>query len=1059
MSQTVSANVEHGSPVAPTWRYGAFVSYSHAADGKLAPALQGALQRFAKRWFQVRAVRIFRDNSSLELTESLWGRIQDALCVSRYFILLASPAAAGSPWVCRELEFFLQHHQDPRRILIVVTDGEVCWDNTAEDFDWSRSSAVPRTLKGQFSAEPLFLDMRWARDPKANLSMRHAQFADAIATVAARIHGRPKDEIAGEDVVQHRRFVRVAMAAGCLLVALAAGLGLSTWVAVQQRQEAIAQRQETEAQRLRAEEQRAEAERQRDAARRQRNIAQIRQLASEATASIERWPQRSLLLAVEAAQRGRTAPRAAGAAAQRALDLSIARVRGTPLSAGGPVDRLSITPDGSLLAAAVRGQGLVVWDVRNPEPEARTILPWDGNSAQTLVISPDRRQVVFGDPTAGGWLWNSSASASSLKPLTGHEAQVTAAVFSRSGRWLATGDSEGKVLVRDPSAASAVTQEIETPGGPVSSLAFAPNETTLYVGLLGMHGRNCLRVQLDAAPYRLETLPCERDQVNEIAFSPDGDLLAIAGQNQLRVWDGSGAGAPIILKRRGPVFALDRNLNFTADGRYILASNFSETAVWDRHDLDAAPTELPGQRPNPLVLRASPTKPLVAAGYHDGVIQVWDLSNGLRPPQTLPGHEQPVLDLAFANDGLTLASGSVDGQVRLWGWQHQQLEPIGVSVAPSRVSVVAFSPDSVWLAAASDGDSSMVLLRLDETSPLLQRLDDQVAEVLSLFFTEDSRRLVVNSWMESNVWRLDGQPWLEHSIADVDTVAEGGSASLVLQRGHEFSLLDLDTGEEKPMPVAWPDRALEGGPRLHGVSGDGRWLAISYSGPGRNNGRVAVIDTNQRPPALHNLTGTADTVVWTMELSRERRFLGARYTEKGASWVKVWDLESVDAPARVAACKGEEFDIFDSTRRIAFARYEGSVLVAPVNDCANPSHRFGATKGFGLEYVADLSFNASGTRLAAVDNAGQLHYWNLDRDPGADRILTAGQRSLWSVALSDDDRWVAAGGDDGHLWLWRAQLDELIPLACALAGRRLTEDEWKEYFGDSPFEPVCLGPS
>ena len=37
--------------------YDAFISYSHAADGRLAPALQRALHRFAKPWYQVRARR------------------------------------------------------------------------------------------------------------------------------------------------------------------------------------------------------------------------------------------------------------------------------------------------------------------------------------------------------------------------------------------------------------------------------------------------------------------------------------------------------------------------------------------------------------------------------------------------------------------------------------------------------------------------------------------------------------------------------------------------------------------------------------------------------------------------------------------------------------------------------------------------------------------------------------------------------------------------------------------------------------------------------------------
>ena len=36
--------------------YKAFISYSHAADDKLAPALQSALQRFTEPWYRIRAV-------------------------------------------------------------------------------------------------------------------------------------------------------------------------------------------------------------------------------------------------------------------------------------------------------------------------------------------------------------------------------------------------------------------------------------------------------------------------------------------------------------------------------------------------------------------------------------------------------------------------------------------------------------------------------------------------------------------------------------------------------------------------------------------------------------------------------------------------------------------------------------------------------------------------------------------------------------------------------------------------------------------------------------------
>ena len=42
-------------------RYDAFISYSHAADGRLAPAVQNGLQRLARKVFQRRALRVFRD--------------------------------------------------------------------------------------------------------------------------------------------------------------------------------------------------------------------------------------------------------------------------------------------------------------------------------------------------------------------------------------------------------------------------------------------------------------------------------------------------------------------------------------------------------------------------------------------------------------------------------------------------------------------------------------------------------------------------------------------------------------------------------------------------------------------------------------------------------------------------------------------------------------------------------------------------------------------------------------------------------------------------------------
>ena len=51
--------------------YAGFISYSHAIDNKLAPALQGALERFGKPWYRQRARRLFRDNANLAASPQL----------------------------------------------------------------------------------------------------------------------------------------------------------------------------------------------------------------------------------------------------------------------------------------------------------------------------------------------------------------------------------------------------------------------------------------------------------------------------------------------------------------------------------------------------------------------------------------------------------------------------------------------------------------------------------------------------------------------------------------------------------------------------------------------------------------------------------------------------------------------------------------------------------------------------------------------------------------------------------------------------------------------------
>lgn len=220
--------------------FDAFISYSHGADGELAPAVQRGLQRLAKPWTRRQALRIFRDDTGLSVSPALWTSITNALDESDYFILMASPGAAESVWVNREIEYWLASRPDAAdRILPVLSDGTWAWDEREGDIDWAATTAAPAALAGVFRSEPRHLDLGWARTSD-DLDLHNPRFRDAIADLAAPIHGIPKDELESEDVRQHRKALLLRRTAVAALAVLLVGVASASVFAVRSASQARA---------------------------------------------------------------------------------------------------------------------------------------------------------------------------------------------------------------------------------------------------------------------------------------------------------------------------------------------------------------------------------------------------------------------------------------------------------------------------------------------------------------------------------------------------------------------------------------------------------------------------------------------------------------------------------------------------------------------------------------------------------------------------------------------------------------------------------------------------
>ena len=248
-----------------------FISYSHTST-QLAAALQRALTRLARPWNRARALHVFRDKTDLSAAPELWATIEQALGDSRFFLLLAAPVAARSKWVSREVEYWLAA-KDPRTLLIALTDGDIWWDERRNDFDWARTTALPAAFAGRYpGGEPLWVDLQPHTYAKPTLD--DLNFQDAVAALAATVHGKSKSDLVGEELRQQRKFTRVrnSVAAGLavlLVLAIVAGIGFLG---------------------------------QRNTARSQRDLAVSRQLIAESTARHSADPRVARLLAVAAAR-------------------------------------------------------------------------------------------------------------------------------------------------------------------------------------------------------------------------------------------------------------------------------------------------------------------------------------------------------------------------------------------------------------------------------------------------------------------------------------------------------------------------------------------------------------------------------------------------------------------------------------------------------------------------------------------------------------------------------------------------------------------------------------
>jgi WD40 repeat protein len=1084
--------------------YDGFISYSHAADGRLAPAVQHGLHHLAKPWHRRRALWIFRDQTGLAVTPELWSSITKAIDGSEYFVLMASPDASRSPWVNREIEHWIAT-KSASQILPVVTDGEWRWDAEAGDFA-EDSTAVPPALRGVFTEEPLYLDLRWARDD-LHLTLRHSRFRDAIAQLAAPMHGVSKDDLEGEDVRLHRRTRRLLTVGAATLVVLTLLASLTGILAARNAAEARAAVTESRRQQQVAEEQRGSAARSADDASRQEELArQQEERARNATTEADRQErvardqtriadQASMEAARQQtnAQRQRANAERSRENASRQEQLAQSQRRLAQRSATEAQRQQQNAQEQQRLAREAaeetrrqqenaREQERLAREAAEETKRQRASATEQQRIAVSRRLINQARSAIGQDPATALML---DAAAQQVAPDAQTRSEVTdLAISTRYAGTVGDPAATFSNAAYGPDALLAVSIESEPTtlwdatdhGHPVRlsslgdavgsarAMAFSPDGGLLVVanGLWNVADRS--------HPARIGTLASGTlTTIETVAFSPDGHTVVAGGAGGTVLWDITD---PAELRELKTIDQPGKSVNsvaFGPDGLTVATATESETILWDLADRtqpQRSDTLPDGWGP----IAFSPTGDLLATAGAEASVKIWNMKKGEAHNllDTKRGHTG-ILSMAFSGDGTTLATGGNDKNVILWDTRRSGSERVATTTRPGPVFSVAFSQDGKTLAAA--GLDSPVAL-LNTTQPAEPALIGGIptepgAYSGALAFSRDGHSLVRhNDRAQVAVWDVSDphRPVERFALPDSNeiwsaTFSRDGRL-LITGGGDDVTLWDV-SGTDRPRKVGTPFHQ-DGSTAALALSDDGHTLAV-----GSYDLTVSLWDiTNQaQPQKLSSLPGHYYDIS-SMAFSPDGHTLATVGSGRDAI---LWNVANRIAPVRLATLKGhgglvEAVGFSPDGRTLATGAEDRTAMLWDLTD--KGFKRVATLAGPFTNGVTSVVFSPDGHTLVTGSRGRVAVLWDL-----TDRVRPTQLAHLFThysdaslVALSSDGHTLATAGASGSGDLGASffdlhELDELranpARHICTVVGRGLDEDEWSRYIPEFPYQPSC----
>ena len=274
-----------------------------------------------------------------------------------------------------------------------------------------------------------------------------------------------------------------------------------------------------------------------------------------------------------------------------------------------------------------------------------------------------------------------------LYTLKGHRDRVLALAISGDGAYLASSSRDKTIKLWDVNT----RQEVHSFNGKsarMNGIAFSPN------GRLLASGEAIWDVE---SKKRIHVL--EGGLVARVDYSPDGSLLAVALLDDrdifqpTRLWDVASGKLVHEFDNQGD--NVTHSIAFSPDGELLAVANpFGTVALWNVKSGQITTTFDCGNKNAGMHdVIFSPKGDVLAAAGTDYKVRLWDMASG-KETQTLK-HGSGVNSVAFSPDGTILVSVGKEHVIRLWNVKTGSV--LRALPHDDELMAAVFSPDSTLL--------------------------------------------------------------------------------------------------------------------------------------------------------------------------------------------------------------------------------------------------------------------------------------------------------------------------------------------------------------------------